>query len=119
MKKTRTTLVSAAVTGLFMGTTATTFTACSGMPSASSSMELEKHACKTLNSCQGKGGCSSSANGCKGKNDCKGQGGCATVSNECRGHNDCKGQGGCKTATNSCKGQNDCKNQGGCKVTKH
>lgn len=40
--------------------------------------KVEKHACKGLNSCKGKGGCSSSDNGCKGKNSCKGKGGCAT-----------------------------------------
>jgi hypothetical protein len=39
---------------------------------------VEKHACKGLNSCKGKGGCKSSDNGCKGKNSCKGKGGCAT-----------------------------------------
>jgi len=40
--------------------------------------KVEKHACKGLNSCKGKGGCGSSDNGCKGKNSCKGKGGCAT-----------------------------------------
>jgi hypothetical protein len=39
---------------------------------------VEKHACKGMNSCKGKGGCKSSDNGCKGKNSCKGKGGCAT-----------------------------------------
>jgi hypothetical protein len=39
---------------------------------------VEKHACKGLNSCKGRGGCSSGDNGCKGKNSCKGKGGCAT-----------------------------------------
>lgn len=38
----------------------------------------EKHACKGMNSCKGKGGCSSGDAGCKGKNTCKGKGGCAT-----------------------------------------
>ncbi len=40
--------------------------------------KVEKHACKGLNSCKGKGGCKASDNGCKGKNSCKGKGGCAT-----------------------------------------
>jgi hypothetical protein len=40
--------------------------------------KVEKHACKGLNSCKGKGGCGSGDNGCKGKNSCKGKGGCAT-----------------------------------------
>lgn len=39
---------------------------------------VEKHACKGLNSCKGRGGCKSGDNGCKGKNSCKGKGGCAT-----------------------------------------
>ncbi|MDQ1473360.1 MAG: hypothetical protein QOJ99_4840 [Bryobacterales bacterium] len=38
----------------------------------------EKHGCKGMNSCKGKGGCKSGDNGCKGKNSCKGKGGCAT-----------------------------------------
>lgn len=36
----------------------------------------DKHDCKGLNSCKGKGGCHSSDNGCVGKNSCKGKGGC-------------------------------------------
>jgi hypothetical protein len=40
--------------------------------------DTDKHACKGLNSCKGKGGCKTSDNGCKGKNSCKGKGGCAT-----------------------------------------
>ena|SRR5271166_4749372 len=40
--------------------------------------KVEKHACKGMNSCKGKGGCKASDNGCKGKNSCKGKGGCAT-----------------------------------------
>ena len=34
---------------------------------------------------------------CKGMNSCKGKGGCKTDKNECKGHNECKGQGGCAT----------------------
>lgn len=40
---------------------------------------IEKHLCKGLNSCRGKGGCQTGDNGCKGKNSCKGKGGCATL----------------------------------------
>jgi hypothetical protein len=38
----------------------------------------DKHACKGVNSCKGKGGCKTADNDCKGKNSCKGKGGCAT-----------------------------------------
>jgi hypothetical protein len=37
--------------------------------------EIEKHACKGLNSCKGQGGGSKKE---WGKNECKGKGGCAT-----------------------------------------
>lgn len=40
--------------------------------------QVEKHACKGLNSCKGKGGCKTERNACKGQNECKGLGGCAT-----------------------------------------
>jgi hypothetical protein len=45
-----------------------------GTPAASAA--ADKHDCKGLNSCKGKGGCHSSDNGCVGKNSCKGKGGC-------------------------------------------
>jgi hypothetical protein len=77
-------VLTAAFTGLLGGTVARVNAA----PSTSSSMSpiagqaadtpVEKHGCKGLNSCKGKGGCKSSDNGCKGKNSCKGKGGCAT-----------------------------------------
>lgn len=41
---------------------------------ASKKTKVEKHACKGLNSCKGKGGCGTT----KGKNDCKGKGECRT-----------------------------------------
>jgi hypothetical protein len=95
MKVSKSSLVlTAAFTGLLGGTVARAATLAStsgsgaGLTSASSSIspiagqaaadKVEKHACKGLNSCKGKGGCSSSDNGCKGKNSCKGKGGCAT-----------------------------------------
>ena len=37
----------------------------------------DKHVCKGMNSCKGKGGCKSGDAGCAGKNSCKGKGGCA------------------------------------------
>ncbi len=77
-------ILTAAFTGLLGGTVARAAT--SGNTSSSigaiagqaADDKVEKHACKGLNSCKGKGGCKSSDNGCKGKNSCKGKGGCAT-----------------------------------------
>ncbi len=87
-------ILTAAFTGLLGGTVARAATLADNsgssaeLTSASSAIspiagqpaadKVEKHACKGLNSCKGKGGCSSSDNGCKGKNSCKGKGGCAT-----------------------------------------
>jgi hypothetical protein len=87
-------ILTAAFTGLLGGTVARGATPANingsgaGLTSASSAIStiagqaaadpVEKHACKGLNSCKGKGGCKSSDNGCKGKNSCKGKGGCAT-----------------------------------------
>src|SRR5271170_6685007 len=87
-------ILTAAFTGLVGGTVARSATLADGsnsraeLTSASSAISpiagqaadkpVEKHACKGLNSCKGKGGCGSSDNGCKGKNSCKGKGGCAT-----------------------------------------
>jgi hypothetical protein len=46
----------------------------SGVSSANTA--TDKHDCKGLNSCKGKGGCTTSDMGCKAKNSCKGKGGC-------------------------------------------
>src|ERR1700726_1799851 len=86
MKISKSSLVlTAAFTGLLGGTVARAATfASSGSPAISpiagqaADDKVEKHACKGLNSCKGKGGCKASDNGCKGKNSCKGKGGCAT-----------------------------------------
>jgi hypothetical protein len=89
MKVSKNSLVlTAAFTGLLGGTMARAANQTSTNPSVSSAIgsiagqaaadKVEKHACKGLNSCKGKGGCGSSDNGCKGKNSCKGKGGCAT-----------------------------------------
>lgn len=65
----------------------------------------EKHVCRGLNTCKGKG---------KGKdNSCAGMGNCALVeTHSCNGENACKGQGGCGEYA----GQNSCKGQGSCEV---
>ena len=85
MKVSKSSLVlTAAFTGLLGGTVARAATAAnassviSPIAGQAAADKVEKHACKGLNSCKGKGGCSSSDNGCKGKNSCKGKGGCAT-----------------------------------------
>jgi hypothetical protein len=77
----------------------------------------DKHVCKGMNSCKGKGGCATKENGCAGQNSCKGKGGCATsAKHDCKGKNACKGQGGCKSGDNGCAGKNSCEGKGGCAV---
>jgi hypothetical protein len=77
-------LLTAAFTGLLGGTVARSAAAANGssvinpIAGQAAADKVEKHGCKGLNSCKGKGGCKSSDNGCKGKNSCKGKGGCAT-----------------------------------------
>jgi len=65
----------------------------------------DKHVCRGLNTCKGKG---------KGSdNSCAGTGKCATAeTHSCKGDNACKGQGGCGEYA----GQNSCKGQGSCEV---
>jgi hypothetical protein len=86
----KTLILTAAVTGLFGGTSArlnqsngqTTVSASSNVGTAvhlkSNFQDTGKHSCKGKNDCKGQGGCKSSDNGCKAKNSCKGKGGCAT-----------------------------------------
>ena len=77
-KTARTIVISAAMAGLLAG--ALVNTGCntskdeSGMSASKTS--VDKHDCKGLNSCKGKGGCSTGDMGCSGKNTCKGKGGC-------------------------------------------
>ncbi len=121
MKKTTSTILAAAVSGLLVGA----MTGCtseekpndSGGTSPTSpggeqppaGAVIEKHACKGMNSCSNKG--------VSGKNECAGKGDCATVAHhDCGGKNECSGQGGCKTAKHDCAGKNDCAGQGGCGV---
>ncbi len=63
----------------------------------------DKHVCRGLNTCKGKGK--------PADNSCAGTGKCATYeSHSCSGSNACKGQGGCGefAGQNSCKGQGEC-----------
>ena len=65
----------------------------------------DKHVCRGLNTCKGKGKPTD--------NSCAGMGNCATAeAHSCKGDNACKGQGGC----GEYPGQNSCKGQGGCDV---
>lgn len=116
MKKSTSSILATAVTGLFLGSTF----GCAGSPKAESATTQpasDKHACAKLNSCSGKGGCATGDQGCATKNSCKAKGGCATVDHHtCSGKNACKGQGGCKTAKHDCAGLNECKGLGGCHV---
>ncbi len=116
MKKTATTILAAAVTGLFMGGT---MTGCASGETTMTAAEmgLEKHACKGMNTCEGQGGCTTATNDCAGKNACEGMGGCATVAHhDCGGKNSCEGLGGCATPDHDCAGKNACEGQGGCHV---
>ena len=73
----RTIVISAAMAGLLAGTMVNT--GCTSKDESgvsSSSTATDKHDCKGMNSCKGKGGCTTGDMGCKGKNSCKGKGGC-------------------------------------------
>ena len=63
----------------------------------------DRHVCRGLNTCKGKGK--------DHMNACAGQGACATAeSHACQGLNDCKGQGGCDgtAGINLCRGKGAC-----------
>ncbi len=83
----KTMIAGAAIAGLMSGSFAVTAHAVQSSSKAGVSLKMgdkkdkdatDKHACKGMNSCKGKGGCKTADNSCKGKNDCKGKGGCAT-----------------------------------------
>ncbi|MCC7065072.1 MAG: hypothetical protein IT456_19840 [Planctomycetes bacterium] len=135
MKTSKSLLLSAAVSGLLLGTAGMSLTSCtkgaetktpantpapnqSGKPVSNTDTTIaDKHACKSLNGCEGKGGCKTAANECAGKNSCKGKGGCATAEkHSCKSQNKCKSQGGCKSGDNGCAGKNSCSSKGGCAV---
>ena len=74
----RTLVISAAMAGLLAGTMVGTGCSTSTDQAGASvnNPTVDKHDCKGLNSCKGKGGCNTGDMGCKGKNSCKGKGGC-------------------------------------------
>lgn len=74
-------------------------------PTPTTVAAVEKHLCRGLNECKGKGQ--------DGKNSCRGQGSCFTVAkSSCAGQNECKGLGGC----GGTEGANECKGKGGCHI---
>jgi hypothetical protein len=82
MSKTKNSVLAGiALAGLLAGTTARAAAmlqsgdADAGKKSEKSKKEIEKHACKGMNSCKGQGGGSKKE---RGKNSCKGKGACAT-----------------------------------------
>ncbi len=94
-------LLTAAVSGILAGAAGQIQAADEAAATPAAATDAgDKHACKGLNACKGKGA--------DGKNACKGAGGCATVKHDCKGKNDCKGQGA--------GGKNECKAKGECKV---
>ena len=128
MKKTKSPIIAAAISGLILGATS----GCSsedpkttpadpgkitkpedpgaGKGTTPAANEVAKHACKGLNACKGQGGGD-------GKNDCKAKGECATVAKHgCKGKNTCKNLGGCGSGDNGCKAKNSCEGKGGCAV---
>jgi hypothetical protein len=77
-KTARKLVISAAMAGLLAGSLVNT--GCSDSKdqpgTSASTAATDKHECKGLNSCKGKGGCTTGDMGCKAKNSCKGKGGC-------------------------------------------
>ncbi len=87
-KSMKTLVLTAAISGLLGGASATTTNTSQTSPEKSVGAATVKLA---------KAGFYADKHGCKGKNDCKGQGGCKTGDNGCKGKNSCKGKGGCAT----------------------
>ena len=91
----------AALAGVYAGTQS--FAADKDEKKEKSPLLGDKHVCRGINTCKGKGA--------DKKNKCAGMGACATAAaHTCGGQNECKGQGGCgeKPGENSCKGKGDC-----------
>jgi hypothetical protein len=111
----KTTILTAALSGLVLGATLS-LQGCKSGDSNAAVVANEKHACAGLNSCENKGGCKGTDNSCMNKNACKEKGGCATVKHACAKQNDCAKQGGCSSGDNKCAGKNSCQKKGGCGV---
>lgn len=98
-------LTIAAFGGMLLGTTVSGRAAESGDKHDPALLLQDKHVCRGLNTCKGKG--KSSANSCAGMGNCA-----TTEAHSCKGDNACKGQGGCGEYA----GQNSCKGLGSCDV---
>jgi hypothetical protein len=88
-KSMKTLVLTAAISGLLGGASATTTNTSQTSPEKNVGAATVKLAKAALDD--------TSKHGCKGKNDCKGQGGCKSGDNVCKGKNSCKGKGGCAT----------------------
>ena len=98
-------LTMAAFGGVLLGTAMTAGAAEGDAKHDPELLLQDKHVCRGLNTCKGKGK--------GGDNSCGGTGNCATAeAHSCKGDNACKGQGGCGEYA----GQNSCKGQGACEV---
>lgn len=98
-------LTSAAVGGVLLGATMVSKSADSKTDHDPNLLLQDKHVCRGLNTCKGKGK--------GGDNSCAGTGNCAIAEKHtCSGSNECKGQGGC----GEYPGQNSCKGTGSCNV---
>jgi hypothetical protein len=98
-------LTMAAFGGVLMGATLASRAAENDNKHDPALLLQDKHVCRGLNTCKGKGK--------GGDNSCAGTGNCATAeAHSCKGDNSCKGQGGCEEYP----GQNSCKGQGSCDV---
>ncbi len=96
---------AAAIGGLVVGASTLARAAAAKSDHDPALMLGDKHVCRGLNTCKGKGK--------GGDNGCAGTGQCATAeAHSCKGENTCKGQGGCGEYA----GQNSCKGQGACNV---
>jgi len=98
-------LTAAAFGGVLLGSTLITRAAEKEKKHDPELLLQDKHVCRGLNTCKGKG---------KGAdNSCAGMGNCAIAEkHSCKGENSCKGLGGC----GEYPGQNSCKGLGGCEV---
>ncbi len=98
-------LASAALSGLLVGSAVAQEKKDPKKEPKKNPLLSDKHVCKGLNACKGKGK--------GGKNDCAGMGACATAkAHTCGEMNECRGQGGCGAKP----GENECKGMGACHV---
>lgn len=98
-------LTMAVFGGVLLGTTMAGSAAEADAKNDPALLLQDKHVCRGLNTCKGKGK--------GGDNSCAGTGKCAIAETHgCKGDNACKGQGGCGEYA----GQNACKGQGSCEV---